>query len=60
MLERGGAPPGAAPEPLIGVPLAPLTKTAFRDLWDGFRRPDLWGRLGWLEIKRRYRQYFGT
>ena len=34
----------------------PLAKSAARDLWDGLRRADVWGRLGWLEIKRRYRR----
>jgi ABC-type polysaccharide/polyol phosphate export permease len=34
----------------------PLSKSALHDLWDGFRRADVWGRLGWLEIKRRYRR----
>jgi homopolymeric O-antigen transport system permease protein len=37
-------------------PLRPLTKTGIRDLRDGLARPDLWGRLGWLEVKRRYRR----
>lgn len=36
--------------------VAPLSKSAFCDLMDGFRRRDVWGRLGWLEIKRRYRR----
>jgi ABC-type polysaccharide/polyol phosphate export permease len=30
--------------------------TASEDLVGGLRRYDLWGRLGWLEIKRRYRR----
>jgi len=30
--------------------------TAREDLVGGLRRYDLWGRLGWLEIKRRYRR----
>lgn len=29
---------------------------AWEDLVGGLRRWDLWGRLGWLEIKRRYRR----
>jgi ABC-type polysaccharide/polyol phosphate export permease len=36
--------------------LRPLTKSGLRDLMDGVSRPDLWGRLGWLEVKRRYRR----
>lgn len=40
----------------VSAPPAPLSKSAVRDLWDGLRRPDVWGRLGWLEIKRRYRR----
>src|SRR5262245_50471467 len=36
--------------------LSPLTKSSLSDLTDGFARPDLWGRLGWLEVKRRYRR----
>jgi ABC-type polysaccharide/polyol phosphate export permease len=34
----------------------PLAKSGMRDLIDGLMRPDLWGRLGWLEVKRRYRR----
>jgi ABC-type polysaccharide/polyol phosphate export permease len=37
-------------------PAAPLAKGAMADLWDGLKRADVWGRLGWLEIKRRYRR----
>jgi ABC-type polysaccharide/polyol phosphate export permease len=37
------------------IPL-PLHKTAGRDLIDGARRVELWARLGWLEVKRRYRR----
>jgi len=46
---------GMLDRPMSASP-APLSKSAVRDLWDGLRRPDLWGRLGWLEIKRRYRR----
>jgi ABC-type polysaccharide/polyol phosphate export permease len=34
--------------------LTPLTTSAGQDLVRGFLRWDLWTRLGWLEIKRRY------
>jgi ABC-type polysaccharide/polyol phosphate export permease len=34
--------------------LTPLTTTAGQDLIRGFLRWDLWSRLGWLEVKRRY------
>jgi ABC-type polysaccharide/polyol phosphate export permease len=37
------------------VPL-PLHKSAGRDLIDGARRIKLWARLGWMEVKRRYRR----
>ena len=33
-----------------------LETTAKRDLIDGLARTDLWGRLGWLDVKRRYRR----
>jgi ABC-type polysaccharide/polyol phosphate export permease len=38
------------------APLAPLHKSAARDLVDGARRVELWVRLGWLDVKRRYRR----
>src|SRR5262245_4182478 len=34
----------------------PLTKSAAQDLLDGLVRKHLWLRLGWLEVKRRYRR----
>ncbi|KAB2919047.1 MAG: ABC transporter permease [Hyphomicrobiaceae bacterium] len=34
----------------------PNTMGAREDLIGGLRKYDLWGRLGWLEIKRRYRR----
>src|SRR5262245_4555345 len=34
----------------------PLTKSAAQDLLDGLARSRLWLRLGWLEVKRRYRR----
>jgi ABC-type polysaccharide/polyol phosphate export permease len=37
------------------IPL-PLHKSAGRDLIDGARRVKLWARLGWMEVKRRYRR----
>ena len=33
-----------------------LITPAFDDLLHGLMRYDLWGRLGWLEVKRRYRR----
>lgn len=36
--------------------LRPLLTTGRADLLDGLRRYDLWGRLGLLEVKRRYRR----
>jgi len=34
----------------------PLVTTAGEDLCRGLGRWDLWGRLGWLEVRRRYRR----
>jgi ABC-type polysaccharide/polyol phosphate export permease len=36
--------------------LRPLAETAGTDLLRGFQRRELWGRLGWLDVKRRYRR----
>jgi len=36
--------------------LRSLAMTAGQDIIGGFRKTDLWGRLGWLEVKRRYRR----
>lgn len=36
--------------------LTPVATTAVRDLVDGLGQWRLWGRLGWLEVKRRYRR----
>ncbi len=36
--------------------LRPLSMSAAEDIIQGLRKWDLWGRLGWLEIKRRYRR----
>jgi ABC-type polysaccharide/polyol phosphate export permease len=36
--------------------LKPLTIGAAEDIGGGARRWELWGRLGWLEVKRRYRR----
>lgn len=33
-----------------------LAVTSLQDIWNGFFQWSLWGRLGWLEIKRRYRR----
>jgi ABC-type polysaccharide/polyol phosphate export permease len=37
-----------------GIGLHSLVTSAGQDLADGFRQWRLWGRLGWLEIRRRY------
>jgi ABC-type polysaccharide/polyol phosphate export permease len=42
-------------EALADTPV-PLHKSAGRDLIDGARRVKLWARLGWMEVKRRYRR----
>lgn len=36
--------------------LRSLAETAGGDLLRGFQRRELWGRLGWLDVKRRYRR----
>jgi ABC-type polysaccharide/polyol phosphate export permease len=36
--------------------LKPLAISAAEDIVGGARRWELWGRLGWLEVKRRYRR----
>ena len=36
--------------------LRSLGETAATDLLHGFQRRELWGRLGWLDVKRRYRR----
>jgi ABC-type polysaccharide/polyol phosphate export permease len=41
---------------LTNPKLAPATTGAAEDLLRGFRRWDIWGRLGWLDIKRRYQR----
>ena len=33
-----------------------LAVTAAEDLLGGLQRTELWGRLGWLDVKRRYRR----
>jgi ABC-type polysaccharide/polyol phosphate export permease len=48
-----------AGEPIANTsaePCLPLAKSGLRDLMDGLMRPDVWGRLGWSEVKRRYRR----
>jgi ABC-type polysaccharide/polyol phosphate export permease len=39
-----------------GVGLRPLSLSAGEDLVGGLLKADLWARLGWLEVKRRYRR----
>jgi ABC-type polysaccharide/polyol phosphate export permease len=41
-------------ETAIAQPLRPLVTTAAQDLVDGLAQWRLWGRLGWLEVRRRY------
>ena len=36
--------------------LRPLTSTGWQDLVVGLAKIELWGRLGWLDVKRRYRR----
>ena len=36
--------------------LRSLSTTAWQDLAGGLLRSDLWGRIGWLDVKRRYRR----
>ena len=36
--------------------LRSLEETAGGDLLHGFQKRELWGRLGWLDVKRRYRR----
>ena len=33
-----------------------LAETAANDLWRGLQRRELWGRLGWNDVRRRYRR----
>lgn len=42
--------------PLVPEKPAPLVVSAAQDLVGGFWQWNLWGRMGWLEIKRRYRR----
>lgn len=44
------------PEGDTGVSRGSLEKDAASDLLNGFRRRELWGRLGWLDVRRRYRR----
>jgi ABC-type polysaccharide/polyol phosphate export permease len=39
-----------------GSPLRSLKLTASQDIFGGLLKTALWGRLGWLEVKRRYRR----
>jgi ABC-type polysaccharide/polyol phosphate export permease len=39
-----------------GTGIRSLSETAADDLLRGLRKTELWGRLGWLEVKRRYRR----
>lgn len=42
--------------PTITPALKLAVTTAGQDLWNGLWQVQLWGRLGWLEVKRRYRR----
>jgi ABC-type polysaccharide/polyol phosphate export permease len=42
--------------PERGDGLRSLSSNAWEDLTNGLRRTDLWGRIGWLDVKRRYRR----
>lgn len=33
-----------------------LAETAAGDLWHGLQRRELWGRLGWIDVRRRYKR----
>lgn len=33
-----------------------IAETAANDLWRGLQRRELWGRLGWLDVRRRYKR----
>jgi ABC-type polysaccharide/polyol phosphate export permease len=39
-----------------GTGIRSLSETAADDLLRGFGKRELWGRLGWLDVKRRYRR----
>ncbi len=36
--------------------LRSLAESAAHDLWRGLQRRELWGRLGWIDVRRRYRR----
>lgn len=42
--------------PEAGAEFRSLSSNAWEDLTNGLRRTDLWGRIGWLDVKRRYRR----
>jgi ABC-type polysaccharide/polyol phosphate export permease len=42
--------------PEAGGEFRSLSSNAWEDLTNGLRRTDLWGRIGWLDVKRRYRR----
>lgn len=45
----------AAPEK-VDIGLRSLASSAAEDLIVGLQRTDLWGRMGWLDVKRRYQR----
>lgn len=44
------------PDSIPLVTVRPLSSSAAEDLLNGLIHWELWGRLGWLEVKRRYRR----
>lgn len=44
------------PDSISLVTVKPLASSASDDLLNGLAHWELWGRLGWLEVKRRYRR----
>jgi hypothetical protein len=66
---KSGAPPNVSqtkvygrmttiqtPPKKVDIGLRSLASNAAEDLIGGFRRTDLWGRMGWLDVKRRYQR----
>jgi hypothetical protein len=55
-IARAAERSGVTTVPLISVQAKPLSLSAIEDLVGGLRKWRLWGRLGWLDVKRRYRR----
>ena len=45
-----------APVEQVDTGLRSQAETAAGDLWHGLQRRELWGRLGWLDVRRRYKR----